>query len=379
MLKRIFAIVVLVIVYIRPLSIVSIATDNLALSADSAILMNADTGEVVYEKNSHKKRGIASTTKIMTSVLLIENKALSEEVAVTDEDVRIEGTSVGLKAGDVVSCDTLLKAMLLESGNDAANVTATAVSGSKEAFATLMNEKAKALGMKNSSFKNPSGLTEEEHFSTAYDMALLTRYAISIPDFIRVCSLKQVRVSYGTPSCERVYINHNKLLDSYDGVFGVKTGFTKASGRCLVSACERNGVTLIAVTLKAPDDWSDHKKMYDYGFEKTVKRTVDFDSSNVNLRVVGSDKKMIKAKLSSDLIYFSAKEIETQTIVYCEHFLYADINRGDIVGRVEVRDNDNKTLCKSYLVSMEDAAVNFAPKDKPFTLLEKLKNYKILE
>ena len=373
--KRIFAIVVLVCIGVMPLTVLSNAEGGLALSADSAILINADTGEVVYEKNAHKQRGIASTTKIMTSVLLLENKALSDEVTVKDEDVRIEGTSVGLKENDVVSCEVLLKAMLLESGNDAANVTATAISGSIEDFAILMNEKAKALGMNNTSFRNPSGLTEKNHYSTAYDMALLTRYAIKNSDFRSVCSLKQARVSYGNPSYERSFTNHNKLLDSYEGVFGVKTGFTKASGRCLVSACERNGVTLIAVTLKAPDDWNDHKRLYDYGFEKTVKRMVDFNSAIINVNVVGSDKKNISVKLLSELAYFSVKEFETHTIIYCERFLYANVNCGDVVGRVEVRDSTNKLICESLLVSAEEALVNFEPEEKTPTLLEKLKKY----
>ncbi len=354
----------------------AITTDELVLSASSAILMNAQTGEIVYEKNCHKQRGIASTTKILTSILLLENMELSAEVKVNGEDVKIEGTSIGLKADDIVTCDVLLKGMLLESGNDAANVTATAVSGSVEAFAVLMNEKAKSIGMNNSSFKNPSGLNDEKHFSTAYDMALLTRYAIKNPMFKSVCSLKQARVSYGNPLSERMFTNHNKLLNSCEGVFGVKTGFTKASGRCLVSACERNGLTLIAVTLKAPDDWNDHKKLYDYGFSKTIKRTVDFDDSNIKLSVVGSDKSHINVGLFSDLVYFSAKEIETKTVVYCEKFLYADIKCGDVVGRVEIRDNYNNLLCESFLVSKEDAFINFEPQEKPQSLLDKIKNYK---
>ena len=361
---------------LRSFCVISSATDEVALSADSAILMNAETGEIIFEKNCHKQRGIASTTKIMTSVLLLEKMDLATEVKVKSEDVKIEGTSVGLKADDIVTCDVLLKAMLLESGNDAANVTATAVSGSVEAFSFLMNGKAKAIGMKNTSFKNPSGLTEDEHFSTAYDMALLTRYAIKNPIFKSVCSLKQVRVSYGNPPYERTFTNHNKLLDSCEGVFGIKTGFTKASGRCLVSACERNGITLITVTLSAPDDWNDHKKLYDYGFEKTVKRTVDFDDSDIKVSVVGSDKKFVKAGLSSDLVFFSAKEIETKTIVCCEKFLYADIKCGDVVGKVEIRDMYDNLICESFLISMEDASISFEPQEKPPSLLEKIKNYK---
>jgi D-alanyl-D-alanine carboxypeptidase/D-alanyl-D-alanine carboxypeptidase (penicillin-binding protein 5/6) len=361
---------------LRSFCVISSATDEVALSADSAILMNAGTGEIIFEKNCHKQRGIASTTKIMTSVILLEKMDLATEVKVKSEDVKIEGTSVGLKADDIVTCDVLLKAMLLESGNDAANVTATAVSGSVEAFSVLMNEKAKSIGMNDTSFKNPSGLTEDDHFSTAYDMALLTRYAIKNPIFKSVCSLKQVRVSYGNPPYERTFTNHNKLLDSCEGVFGVKTGFTKASGRCLVSACERNGLTLIAVTLKAPDDWNDHKKLYDFGFEKSVKRIVKFDDSNIKVNVVGSKKQYVKAELLSELSYFSVKEIEAKTIVYCEQFLYADIKSGEVVGKVEVRDSFNNLICESYLVSKENAFLAFEPQDKPPSLLDKLKKVK---
>lgn len=376
MLNRICAVVILVCVMLRSFCVVSYATEKIVLSADSAIVMNAQTGEIVFEKNCYEQRGIASTTKIMTSVILLENKNLSDEVKVKSEDVKIEGTSAGLKADDVVTCEVLLKAMLLESGNDAANVTATAVSGSVEAFSVLMNEKAKSLGMKNTSFKNPSGLTEDGHFSTAYDMALLTRYAIKNPIFRSVCSLKQARVSYGNPPYERTFTNHNKLLDNCEGVFGVKTGFTKASGRCLVTACERNGVTLVAVTLSAPDDWNDHKKLYDYGFEKTAKRTVNFNDSDIKVSVVGSDKERISVALFTDLAYFSAKETETETIVYCEKFLYADVKCGDVVGKVEIRDNYGNILCQSFLVSKEDAVISFEPQEKPPSLFDKIKNYK---
>ena len=378
MLNRICSVFVLACMFFRLFCVISYAntTDGVALSASSAILMNAQTGEIVYEKNCHEKRGIASITKIMTSVLLLENLVLSDEIKVKGEDVRIEGTSIGLKADDIVTGEVLLKGMLLESGNDAANVTATAVSGTIDAFSVLMSEKAKSIGMKNTSFKNPSGLTEEGHFSTAYDMALLTRYALKIPEFTNICSSKQARVSYGNPPYERTFTNHNKLLDSCEGVFGVKTGFTKASGRCLVSACERNGVTLIAVTLNAFDDWNDHKKLYDYGFEKSVKRNVQFDDSNIKISVVGSKKRYVKAELLSELSFFSVKEIETKAIVYYEQFLYADIKCGDVVGRVEVRDNYNNLICESYLVSKENAFLDFEPQDEPPSLLDKLKKIK---
>lgn len=348
----------------------------IVVSAESAILMNADTGEVIYEKNCHQQRGMASTTKIMTSIIAIESCNLSDEVTVKGDDVKVEGTSIGLKEDDVVTFDVLVKGMLLESGNDAANVTATAISGSYEAFSILMNEKAKVIGMKNTSFKNPSGLTEDGHFSTAYDMALLACYAIENPVFKSICSQKSIRVFYGNPAYERTFLNHNRLLDSCDGVFGIKTGFTKASGRCLVSAVQRNGVSLVAVTLNAPDDWNDHQKLFDYGFEKTVERKADFDDSNLKIEVVGSDKKSLKIGLLNELKYCSVTDFKTETIVFCEKFLYAGVKTGDIVGKVEIRDNKDTLLCYSYLVAKESADINFEISKEPPTLLDKLKNFR---
>ena len=349
---------------------------ELSLSAKSAILINALTNEVIYEKNAYEKRGMASTTKIMTALLTIERGNLHKTYVAKDEDVRIEGTSIGLKEGDRITLETLVQGMLLESGNDAANVSARVIGKSRKKFVSLMNQKAKEIGMENTCFKNPSGLTEEGHFSTAYDMALLGSFAIKNKQFRDICSLSSIRVSYGNPEYQRTFKNHNKLLNSVEGAFGIKTGFTKASGRCLVSAAERDGVTLVAVTLSAPDDWNDHKKLFEYGFEKVKIYEMDFDTEKIELDVVGSDNKKIGVKLKNKLTYTSIDEEKNpETVVLCDKFLYSGVKKGDRVGCVKVFSENGKYLCESDLVSTENAPTNFTEKEKEMSFFDKIKDF----
>lgn len=347
-----------------------------SLSAKSAILINALTNEVVYEKNAYEQCGMASTTKIMTALLAIERGNLEKTVVARDEDVRIEGTSIGLKDGDKITLETLVCGMLLESGNDAANVTARVIGKSREKFVSLMNKKAKEIGMKNTCFQNPSGLTEEGHFSTAFDMALLGSYAIKNKQFRDICSLSSLRVAYGNPQYQRTFKNHNKLLNSVEGAFGIKTGFTKASGRCLVSAAQRNGVTLVAVTLSAPDDWNDHKKLFEYGFEKVKVYKTDFNAEKIKIDVVGSDNKKIGVKLKKQLTYTALEEeINHETVVLCDKFLYPEVKKGDIVGCVKVFSSDDELLCESDLVSTENAPMNFTEREKRMSFFDKIKEH----
>lgn len=328
----------------------------LSLSAASAVLMNVSTGEVVYEKNAYKERGIASTTKIMTALVALEQGNLSDTVTAGAEDVTVEGTSIGLEGGDKVSLDVLVKGMLLESGNDAANVTATLIAGGKEEFVRLMNEKAKELGMKSTSFANPSGLTEEEHYSTAYDMALLGCAAVKNKTFLSICSAEKIKVSYGTPDTERTFYNHNKFLNKFDGALGIKTGYTKASGRCLVTAAQREGVMLVAVTLNAYDDWNDHIKLMEYGFGRVKRIDIPFDTSDITIPVVGSDVKSVGAELSAPLFFSSSDEAYPYEIsVYADSFLYPSVQKGDCVGWVEVNGASGEILTRAYLVSDRSA------------------------
>ena len=223
------------------------------VSAKSAILMHADSGRVLYEKNADEHMLIASTTKIMTAIVVLEHCALDELVEADERSAGIEGSSMYLKAGESYTVEDLLYGLMLASGNDAASALALHVADSLEDFAALMNEKAAALGMTESSFKNPHGLDEEGHYSTARDMAKLAAYCMENPDFARIAGAVSHTVG------EQTYVNHNRLLREYDGCLGLKTGYTMAAGRTLVTCAERDGARYVCVTLNDPDDWDDHR------------------------------------------------------------------------------------------------------------------------
>lgn len=348
--------------------------NNLNISAQSAVVMVAATGEVLYSKNEYEKRGMASTTKIMTCIVALENASLCDTVTASKEDVTIEGTSIGLKAGDTVSLFTLLNGMLLESGNDAANVTATLVAGGKEAFAQLMNKKAAELGMAYSSFKNPSGLTEDGHYSCAYDMALLGSYAIKNHIFKSICSADKYTATLGTPSYETTFYNHNKLLDKYDGVIGIKTGFTKASGRCLVSAVEKDGITLVAVTLNAYDDWNDHIKLYDYCFNGLSVSKAEIPLGADMVSVVNADKAFVDLKLSEEIfIPYKESMPDYSVTYYLPRFIYAGVSKGDYIGWAELHTTEGIFIGKTYIVA--DEGLEAQASEPEHTLIEKLLKY----
>ncbi len=229
--------------------------------AAGAVLMDAESGRVLYGHDAHKPRLIASTTKLMTALVAVERAGdLDETVTVKGEWLGSEGSSIYLKAGEEITLRGLLYGLLLQSGNDAAMVIACHTAGSVEEFVELMNRRAAELGMKDSSFANPSGLDHENHYSTPYDMALLARACLDNSTVAELCATKSVTV--GT----RTFVNHNKLLWRCEGCVGMKTGFTEKAGRTLVSAAVRDGQTLICVTLNDGDDWNDHRKLLDYGF-----------------------------------------------------------------------------------------------------------------
>lgn len=234
------------------------------VSATAAVLLDADTGQVLYEKNGDEQMLIASTTKIMTALVVLEQAGLDDTVTVT-RDHMAEGSSMYLKPGETVRVEELLYGLLLCSGNDAA-LALTACAGGPEPFVTLMNEKAAALGMTRTSFANPNGLDAEGHYSTARDMAALAAAAMEEPTFRRICSSRSVTIG------QRTMENHNRLLRQVEGCIGLKTGYTKAAGRTLVSCAERCGCHLIAVTLRDSDDWADHAALYEYGFCLTAPR-----------------------------------------------------------------------------------------------------------
>ncbi len=231
-----------------------------AYSAKSYILMDGDTGSILCGKGIHDRSLIASTTKIMTGLLALEHCDQDTLFTVPKEAVGVEGSSMYLKQGETLSIRELLYGLLLHSGNDAAVALAIAVSGSVEAFAHEMNSKALSLGMRNSHFDNPNGLDSDGQYSTAYDLAILTRYAMKNSAFREIVGQKTGTVG------SRSFRNHNKLLWMGEGIMGVKTGYTKAAGRILVSSACRKGRKLIAVTICDGNDWQDHLALYEFGF-----------------------------------------------------------------------------------------------------------------
>ena len=236
------------------------------IAAKAAVVISADTGEVVYSLNSGEKLPMASTTKIMTALLCIESGDLYSPFVVDSDAIRVEGSSMGLLPGDTVTKRALCAGMLLPSGNDGANAAAVRVGGSIPAFLELMNARAKQIGMTHSLFASPSGLDAEGHGASACDMALLAREALKNPEFAAIYSRQTMTVCYGNPPYARTLTNTNKLLGMDDTVIGVKTGYTDAAGRCLVSACRRQDRTLICVTLNDRNDFAEHSALYDYGF-----------------------------------------------------------------------------------------------------------------
>ncbi|MBR4626695.1 MAG: D-alanyl-D-alanine carboxypeptidase [Ruminococcus sp.] len=315
-------------------------TDIPQISAKAAVLISASTGEVIYEYNSREKLPMASTTKIMTTLICLENGGLYDEFTVDSEAIKVEGSSMGLQEGDTVTMYALCCGMLLPSGNDAANAAAVRTAGSIPAFAEIMNRKARELGLSHTYFVTPSGLEGEGHGSSAYDMALLAREALRNETFRSICAQETMEVEFGAPPYKRRLKNTNRLLSMYDGVYGVKTGFTDEAGRCLVSACERGGMELICVTLNDRCDWEDHMSLYDYGFSQTRLESVSLPPPGTLDIVGGTEEKLplIYGGKRVD-ITVSGKSPELEFTVISSPFIYAPASSGEPAAKLRISCN----------------------------------------
>lgn len=342
------------------------ALESINLSAKAAVLIDAQTGAVILAKNENSKLPIASTTKIMTTLLTIESGELDEIHDVPDEALLTEGSSMGLRFGERVSKRELCYGMMLPSGNDAANTSALLISGSFEEFARKMNSRAAELGMTNSNFVTPSGLHDDEHYSTAYDMALLTREALKNELFSEICKTKSITLSSDGLETDKYLSNTNRLLSKYQYCIGVKTGFTDEAGRCLVSAAEKDGVKLIAVTLNAPDDWDDHIKMYNVGFDCAKSVKLDGFTENFTVNIVGGDKNIIECELSEspECIAVNGSLPDISEEIYLPQFVYAPILKGDTIGYVSYK-LDGEKICRRNIVSSEACSFKAEKTEKP--------------
>lgn len=304
------------------------------VSAVSAVVIEAETGTVLFQKNMNEQRAMASTTKIMTAILTIEAGDLDREFTVDSFAIMVEGTSMGLREGDRVSRRDLLYGIMLPSGNDAANAAAVSVAGSIPAFVEKMNAKAKALGLANTHFVTPSGLDAAGHYTTAYDLAMLTAYAMKNELFREVVSCRSKRVEFGNPPYSRTLYNSNKMLSRYDGAIGVKTGFTDNARRCLVSAAERNGTTLIAVTLSASDDWNDHTKMLDYGFSRVSAYPLETGcSAKVSVAGTGNYVGVYADEAVLSLTQAQRQKLERRVLL--PRIVYGSVTKGQKLGSIE--------------------------------------------
>ncbi len=317
------------------------------VSAQAAIVYHPKTGQVLYSKNANDKMLIASTTKIMTAVIALEQCNLEDEVEITPEVANVEGSSMYLKAGETYTVRELLYGLMLASGNDAATAIAKHVAGSDEAFAALMNAKAKELGLENTSFENPHGLDGQTHYSTAFDMARLMAYAMQRSDFSEIVSTRAKTIKGLT------YVNHNKLLWQCEGVCGGKTGYTMAAGRTLVTCCERNGERLICVTLKDPNDWSDHAELYNWAYGACNNRVLIPKDRRFQVPVVSGEGAKVSAEPLRDVTCFTLHPENVECVIQLPPFAYGPIHIGDKAGKIVVRLN-GKQIGEVPLVYMEN-------------------------
>ncbi len=325
------------------------------VSAESACLIEAQSGKTLYSKQSSKRMPMASTTKIMTAIIALESCIpLDTVIAVPAEAAGIEGSSMYLSSGEKITLEELLYGLLLSSANDASVAIAICVGESVENFVDMMNKKADELAMNDTHFTNPSGLYDDGHYTSAKDLCTLMAYCMQNAEFASISGCKK-KVYPKNDDSVRVLLNHNRLLSSYDGVIAGKTGFTKKSGRCLVSCAERDGLRLIAVTLNAPNDWADHSALYDFGFSNY--KRLYLEGITLTLHVISGQGSEIHASSSSSSVFISSKasNSDLEQTVMAPRFVFAPIKAGDRIGTVVYKYN-GKTVAELPILAEEDVA-----------------------
>ena len=375
MMRKLAAVTAAVTVLCMP--VLRVSADVPEVSAKAFVLLDAQSGQVVCGDHAEEKRPMASTTKIMTVLLTLESGELDRPFTVDSEAIRTEGSSMGLQEGDTVTKRALCAGMLLPSGNDAANAAAVAVAGEQSAFLDMMNRRAAELGMTHTCFASPSGLDAEGHGASAHDMALLARAALRNDDFAEICKKQQMRVCFGDPPYLRTLTNTNKLLAMDDTVIGVKTGFTDAAGRCLVSAAERDGRRLICVTLFDRNDWADHEALYDYGFASAQPYPMPLPELPA-VPVEGGDADSVQVYLKEPPVLTAWRGVPPayEMTVLLPPFLTAPVRKGEPVGtllltngrtviaelplcaNVEIMQNDQEPISQNMILRIIHAFFN---------------------
>jgi len=326
--------------------------DGPSVSAAGAVLLDVDTGRVLAAKNAHKQLPMASTTKVMTALLAIEKGNLQAICQVPPEAYGVEGSSMYLNAGEQVSLEDLLFGLMLASGNDAAVTIARHIGGSVEGFAALMNKRAKELGCLNTNFVTPNGLPDPNHYTTAYDLARISAEAMKQPEFQKIVASKYHQTATG--DIKRTLKNKNKILWQYEGGNGVKTGFTKAAGRCLVFSAEREGHTIVGVVLNAPDMWNDAMRYLDHGFDRYQwKEFVKAGEGIRSVAVIKGMKNSLEAVAKDGILLPVAGADEKPELrVVCSPALQAPVMQGETIGMLEAW-LDGRCLAKTSLIAAD--------------------------
>lgn len=323
------------------------------INAQSAILMDASSGRVLLEYNSHTKLPMASTTKIMTALIALENGNLEDKVKISNDAVGIEGSSIYLYENESISLEDLLYGLMLRSGNDASIAIAKHISGSVEEFVSIMNDKAKEIGAINTNFTNPHGLPHENHYSTAYDLALITKSAMELEKFRGISRAKKWEAERDK---NNIFYNKNDTLWDYEGGDGVKIGYTRRAGRCLVSSATRNNAQLISVVLNDSNWFNDCYTLMDYGFENYTKYVL-FDENQYfgKIRIINGNKEELSV-VSQDSFLYPLKEDELDRIklyIKLPDILNAPITKGEDIGNVSVY-LDGKLIHEEKLIAKEN-------------------------
>ena len=311
---------------------------EISVSGRACVLFCADNQKVYYSKNENKQMKPASTTKLMTTLLTMEYAEKNNKIVTFTKEMIAEGSSMYLKLGEQVTLKDLAAGLMLCSGNDAANAAAISIAGSTEKFAALMNDRAKKIGMNHTHFVTPSGLDDENHYSTAYDLALLMREALKNKAFRELTARKTETVSFIKPRNKiTTYSNHNRLLTLYRHCIGGKTGYTMAAGRCLVSAAKKDGLTLICVTLDDRRDWQDHMSLYDYGFSNLRMNTLDDDDFYLEVNTVGGKAPTVTVAGEGKTSFVTRADDKEKIArrVMLDNFLYAPVRKNKVVGKIE--------------------------------------------
>ncbi len=362
---RLIATVILAAILFSIFTLLVFSEEPLAVSAKGAALYCLETGSFLYEKNGDARYPMASTTKIMTALIAAESERLTERFRIPKEATGIEGSSLYLREGEVFTLEELLYGLMLRSANDAATAIAIALCGSVSAFTERMNERAETLSLTDTHFENPHGLDAEAHYTTAKDLARLGAAAIENETVRTVASTYKKTIGEGESA--RLIVNHNKLLRSYEGAIGLKTGFTKKCGRCLVGAAERDGVTLITTTLSAPDDWTDHKRMLDLGFH-SLRSYIDLDAGEYQTKIsVLSGKSGAVSVTNREGFSLVEKSglSEVQMRVCLNPYATAPVQAGDILGKILFL-RDGEEIGSVSLVATEEVAAARKKRQKFF-------------